>query len=133
VGTKTPAAKAMAGALTTINNQLKAAAEMVTKTSTMTAMMTTIKTKAMAAVAAAWRKLGRRRSIGGGRSAVAAAAVQQHGGSSSNLVAAQWRRQQQCGRQCGGSVQSKGSTGAGGRGALNKERRGTEGGVGAGQ
>jgi hypothetical protein len=40
VATKTPAATAMAGALPTINNQLKAAAAMVTETVTSTTIET---------------------------------------------------------------------------------------------
>jgi hypothetical protein len=65
VVTTTPAAKAMAGTQTTINNQLKVAAATVTERTTMTATTTTMKTKAKAATAAAWR-LG---ACGGGKAA----------------------------------------------------------------
>jgi hypothetical protein len=44
VAMKTPAATVMAGAQTTINNQLKAAGAMATITATMEVMRTTIKT-----------------------------------------------------------------------------------------
>ncbi len=53
VATKTPAVTAMVGALTTINNRLKAVAETAMETVTMTATRTTMKMKAKAAAAAA--------------------------------------------------------------------------------
>jgi hypothetical protein len=68
VATKTPAATAMAGAHTTINNYLKEAAATATETGTMTVTMMMMETKATAAAAAVWRE----RSIGGGSSAAAA-------------------------------------------------------------
>jgi hypothetical protein len=52
VATKTPAVTAMAGAQTTINNQLKAVAETGMEMVTMTAIMTTMKTKAEVAAVA---------------------------------------------------------------------------------
>ncbi len=70
--TKTPAATAMAGALPTINNQLKEAAAMAMETMT----TTTNKTQATAAAAAAWRQ----RSIGVGGSAAAAVCHQRGSG-----------------------------------------------------
>ncbi len=72
VVTKTLAAIAMAGALPTINNKLKAAAAMAME---MTITMTN-KTQATAAAAAAWRQ----RSIGVGGSASAAVCHQRGGG-----------------------------------------------------
>jgi hypothetical protein len=108
---KTLAATAMAGAQTTINNQLKAVAEMAMMTATMTIM----KTKAMAAVVASWRQLGgggggvggsslaaawRQRSIGGGSGSVAMAAAWQlgsiggGGSAAGSAAAAEWRWQQ---------------------------------------
>ncbi len=61
VATKTPAATAIVGAQTTINNQLKAETATATATATMTATMMTMKMKAMAvaAAAAAWQQCGR--------------------------------------------------------------------------
>ena len=53
VAMKTPAATAMAGAQTTVNNQLKAATPMGTKMVTMTAMTMTMETKATAVAMAA--------------------------------------------------------------------------------
>jgi hypothetical protein len=67
VATKTPAATAMAGAHTTINNQLREAAAMATETVAMKATMMTMETKATA-TAAAWQE----HSIGGCGSAMAA-------------------------------------------------------------
>jgi hypothetical protein len=52
VVTEKPSATAMAGAQTTINNQLKAAAVTAMETATMTVMTMTMKRKAMAAAAA---------------------------------------------------------------------------------
>ncbi len=72
MATKTPAATAMAGALPTINNQLKVAAAIAMETMT----TTTNKTQATGAVAAAWRQ----RSLGVGGSAVAAVCHQRSGG-----------------------------------------------------
>jgi hypothetical protein len=72
VATKTPVATAMAGALPTMNNQLKAAAAMAMEMTT----TTTNKTQATVAEAAAWRQ----RSIGVGGSA-AVAVCHQRGGS----------------------------------------------------
>ncbi len=72
VATKTPAAIAMAGALPTINNQLKAVVAMAMEMTT----TTTNKMQATAAAAAAWRQ----RSVGVGGS-VAAAVCHQRGGS----------------------------------------------------
>ncbi len=69
--TKTPAVTVMAGALPTINNQLKAAAAMAMET--MTSM--TNKMQATAAAVAAWRQ----RSIGVGGSAAAAVCHQRSG------------------------------------------------------
>jgi hypothetical protein len=63
VATKTPAATAMAGAQTTINNQLKATAATAMEMATMTAMMKTNK----------WQQ----HSIGGNDSTAAVAAAQQ--------------------------------------------------------
>jgi hypothetical protein len=65
VATKTPAATAMAGAQTTINNQLKAAAATVMETATMTATTKTNK----------WRQ----HSIGGSGSAAAVAEARRLG------------------------------------------------------
>ncbi len=77
----------MVGAQTTLNNQLNAAAAMVTEMATMTVMTTRMKTKVTAAGVAAWQQ----RDGGSGGSAVLA------------LVAAlQW--QQQCGCGGGGSL-----------------------------
>ncbi len=81
---RTPAATAMVGAQTTINNQLKAMAATVTETATMTATMMTIKMKAMAAKEAAWQK----HSVSGGGSAAAAAAAQQCSSGNSSAAAA---------------------------------------------
>ncbi len=67
VATKTPVATLMAGAQTTINNQLQAVVATATETATMTATMTTIKTMATAVAVAAWRQ----RSVGGRGSAAA--------------------------------------------------------------
>ncbi len=53
VATKTPAATAMAGAQTTINNQLKAATATATATAMMAVTTITMKTKATVVVAAA--------------------------------------------------------------------------------
>ncbi len=53
VARKTPAVTAVAGAQTTINNQLQAVAAMARVMVTMTATMTTMKTKVVAAEAAA--------------------------------------------------------------------------------
>jgi hypothetical protein len=72
VATKTPAATAMAGALPTINNQVKAAAAMAMETT----KTTTNKTQATAAAAAAWLQ----RSVGLGGSAAAAVCHQRGGG-----------------------------------------------------
>ncbi len=63
VATKAPAATAMAGEQTTINNQLKAAASMATEAAKMTAKMMTMETKAMAAAGAAEAR--RQRGCGG--------------------------------------------------------------------
>jgi hypothetical protein len=70
VVTKTLAATAMAGAQTMLNNHLNAVAATATETARMTATTTTMKTKVMAAMAAAWRQ-----SVGGGSSSVAAATL----------------------------------------------------------
>ena len=86
VAMKTPAATVMAGAHTTITNQLKAATATATETATMTATTTTMEGKATAAAM------------------VAAEARQQQGGSgqlgsgSGSLVRAQhwWRQQRGC-------------------------------------
>ncbi len=71
VATKTPAATALAGVQTTINNQLKVAAALAMKTAMMTAttMMVRMQTKVAAATAAAV-------------AAVAVAALWQHGSGS---------------------------------------------------
>jgi hypothetical protein len=60
VETKTPAATAIGGAQTTINNQSKAATATATETATMTATTLTMKMKATAAAAAAaaWQQCG---------------------------------------------------------------------------
>ncbi len=83
VATKTPAATVMTGAMTTMNNQLKAAAAAATETATMTVTTTTIKAKAKAAAAAgaAWIQRQRRRwqwqGQRGGSSSSAAEALRQ--------------------------------------------------------
>jgi hypothetical protein len=72
---KTPAVTVMAGAHTTINNQLKVAAATAMDTATMTATKMTMKTKTMAAAAAAaWQQCG------GSSGSSAAAAQGQRGG-----------------------------------------------------
>jgi hypothetical protein len=88
VARKTPAATAMAGAQTTIINQLQVAAATATETAMMTVMTTTMKTKAKAKAkaGAAWQLCGGQR---GGSAAVALAVV------------ALWRQWQRGGR--GGS------------------------------
>jgi hypothetical protein len=72
VAKKSPAVTAMAGALPSINNQLKAAAAMAMET---TKIMTN-KTQATVASAAAWRH----RSVGVSSSAAAAVCHQRGGG-----------------------------------------------------
>ena len=90
VAMKTPVATAMAGAHTTINNQLKAVTAMVTEMTRMTATTMAMETKAMMAARAAargrWPAWWRRQQLG--ESAALAA------------VAALWLRRR---RQCGGS------------------------------
>ncbi len=66
LATKTPAATAMAGAQTTINNRLKAVAATATETAAMTAMTMTMETKAAAVAAAAAAAAEARQQCGGG-------------------------------------------------------------------
>jgi hypothetical protein len=89
---KTPAATAMMGAQTKINNQLKAAAATKMETGMMTATMLRMNVKAKAAAAARhrrparrWRPASRRQQQLGGSMELAAAARQQLGGESSIL------------------------------------------------
>ena len=69
VAMKTPVVAAMAGAKTTINNQLKA----LTATATETAMTMTMETKATAAAEAWWQHLGGGSQLGSGGGSLARA------------------------------------------------------------
>ena len=72
VAMKTLTATAMAGAQTTINNQLKAAMAMATETVMMTATTMMMGTKAMAAAETQWQHFRGGGQLGGGGSALAA-------------------------------------------------------------
>ncbi len=73
VAMKTPMVTAMAGAQTTINNQLKAATATATETGRMTATTMTMETKATAAAEARWQHLGGGGQLGSGGSSLARA------------------------------------------------------------
>jgi hypothetical protein len=103
VAMKTPAVTVMAGAQTTINNQLKAATETVTETATMTATTMTMETKATA-VAEVRRQHGGGSQLGGSGGNLGRARRWQrwqHGSSvgsgSVTAAATAWRRQWQLG------------------------------------
>ena len=69
VAMKTPAVTAMAGAQTTINNQLNAS----TATATMTATTMTMETTATVAAEARWQHIGGGGQLGGGGGSLARA------------------------------------------------------------
>ncbi len=114
-GVSTPAASSLAGAAAAwrqssiggdgiINNQLKALAAMASEMATMRAKMTTMKTKAMVAAAAAWRQLGSSLAAAWrqlGSSLAVAEAAAQVAGSAMVVLAVRQKRCEHHGRALG--------------------------------